>query len=225
VAAVEPLALTDEMRSWTVAHLDGASPNDRLRELLAATRAGGPLEIAAILDPTPTAAEVFAARRADCVGYALLFVALARAAGVDVRFALWRTMVGSDDLASLHVRRGHLVAVYAGRAFDLDGETAADPNRVQVVSDRTALALFFSNRSAQALARGRPMEAVELGWRAVRYDPSLTPVWSNLGVALRRVGDTPGAVLAYEMALRIDPSDRSVRRNLALARGGPGGKR
>jgi len=214
-----PLAVTDEMRSWSAAHLGDGSQLERLRELLAATTGDGPLSIAGISEPTPTAAEAFATRRADCVGYALLFVALSRQAGIDTRFALWRTVVGVDEAHSLHVRRGHLVAVFARRAFGLEGESAADSARLQVVTDRTALALFFSNRAAQSLALGRPLEAVELGWRAVRYDPSLTSVWSNLGVALRRVGDAPGAVLAYEMALRIDPSDRSVRRNLAVARG------
>jgi hypothetical protein len=217
-APAAPLAVTDEMRSWSADHLGAGVPLERLRELVAATTADGPLAVASVTEPTPTAAEAFASRRADCVGYALLLVALSRQAGVDARFALWRTIVGADETESLRVRRGHLVVVFAGRAFDLEGEWAADPARLVVVPDRTALALFFSNRSAQSLERGRPLEAVELGWRAVRYDPSLTSVWSNLGVALRRVGDTPGAVLAYEMALRIDPSDRSVQRNLAVAR-------
>lgn len=224
---IGPLAVTDEMRSWSAANLhdESRSPLDRLRKLLAATAGAGALAITGVTTPTPTAAEAFANRRADCVGYALLFVALSREAGIDARFGLWRGIVGVDEEDSLHVRRGHLVVVFARRAFDLGGETPADPAELQVVSDRTALALFYSNRAAQSLSLGRPVEAVELGWRAVRYDPSLTAVWSNLGVALRRIGDAPGAILAYEMALRIDPSDRSVRRNLAVAREVSGGRR
>ncbi|HEV8631304.1 MAG TPA: tetratricopeptide repeat protein, partial [Thermoanaerobaculia bacterium] len=60
-------------------------------------------------------------------------------------------------------------------------------------------------------------EALELLYRALRLDPSLTAAWTNLGVALRRAGDATGAVMAYEMALRIDPSDAAARRDLALA--------
>lgn len=58
----------------------------------------------------------------------------------------------------------------------------------------------------------------ELLYSAVRLDPSLPWVWTNLGVALRRSGDADGAVLAYEMALRLDPSDPATQRNLAVAR-------
>jgi Transglutaminase-like superfamily len=61
----------------------GSRPMDRLRALArhTATRVGGDLSRGTV----SAAADVAAAGRADCVGHAVLFSALARAAGFDVR--------------------------------------------------------------------------------------------------------------------------------------------
>jgi transglutaminase-like putative cysteine protease len=61
----------------------GSRPMDRLRALArhTATRVGGDLSRGTV----SAAADVAAAKRADCVGHAVLFSALARAAGFDVR--------------------------------------------------------------------------------------------------------------------------------------------
>jgi tetratricopeptide (TPR) repeat protein len=207
------------MQVWSQAHLPaGGADLDRLRALLQAMTGRGPLAITEVSEPTPSAAEAFATRRADCVGFALLFVALARSAGVEAGFVLSATVEQIDRRASLVLRRTHLAAAFAGRVFDLGGESAFDPARHRAVADRTALALFFSNRGVQSLAAGHSREAVERLYDAVRLDPSLAWVWTNLGVALRRSGDAEGAVLAYELALRLDPSDQATQRNLAVAR-------
>jgi Flp pilus assembly protein TadD len=57
----------------------------------------------------------------------------------------------------------------------------------------------------------------------VRLDPSLESTWTNLGVALRRSGDPAGAILAHEMALRIDARDEAACRNLEAAADTPPG--
>jgi tetratricopeptide (TPR) repeat protein len=222
VAAVRPLALTQDMRAWVGATLaslpEGAPALERLRLLQQSLTREELRPIAESTARTPTAAEAFAFRRADCVGFALLLVALARAAGVEARFALTPAFEGSDLAGTLRIRRAHLSAGFAGRLFDLGGERELQPDRDAEVDDRTALALFYSNRGAQRLAAGWAAESVEWLYRAVRYDPSLSWVWTNLGVALRRSGDAQGAVLAYEMALRIDARNESARRNLDLVR-------
>ena len=221
-ATVRPLALTRDMRSWVGSMLSALPPEtsaiDRLRRIQQGLTSD---ELRPLVDSpsrTPTAAEAFALRRTDCVGFALLLVTLARAADVDARFVLTSTFEGSDLAGSLRIRRAHLSAGLAGRLFDFAGERELIPDREVEVDDRTALALFFSNRGAQRLAAGWAAESVEWLYRAVRYDPSLTWVWTNLGVALRRNGDAEGAVLAYEMALRIDSRNESAQRNLEVAR-------
>jgi tetratricopeptide (TPR) repeat protein len=221
-ATVRPLALTREMQAWVASIVRTLPPEtsdlDRLRNLQRSLTLDEARPLVDSPARTPTAAEAFALRRTDCVGFALLLVTLARAAGVEARFVLTSTFEGSDLAGSLRIRRAHLSAGLAGRLFDFAGERELLPDREAEVDDRTALALFFSNRGAQRLAAGWAAESVEWLYRAVRYDPSLSWVWTNLGVALRRNGDAEGAVLAYEMALRIDSRNESARRNLEVVR-------
>jgi tetratricopeptide (TPR) repeat protein len=206
------------MRRAAADELPGSGdPLSRLRRLYAALTVG-PLAVADDSTRTPTASEAFAARRADCVGFALLLVAMAREGGLEPGFAVSSAMEPGGGRPRLLIQRGHLVATLGDHVFDLGGEQPLDPARHQVVSERTALALFHSNRGAQALAEGRTAMAIERFYDAVRLDPSVAWVWTNLGVALRRAGDAAGAVLAHEMALRLDPSDLAARRNLAAAR-------
>jgi Transglutaminase-like superfamily len=108
-----------------------ASPMDRLRALAlhTATRVGGDLSRGTV----SAAADVAAAGRADCVGHAVLFSALARAAGFDVRLVsgyridgrvlerhMWAVARVGDDVVPIDpttgeapVRPGRLVALAA----------------------------------------------------------------------------------------------------------------
>lgn len=226
LAAAEPLAATPEMSTWALRHagVEGDALG-RLRRLHGLLTGRSPNAFVEEASRTPTAAEAFATRRADCLGFALTLVALARAARVDAGFALQVAAVAAEDRGSLRIATNHVVVAFAGRVFDLGGEAEQTPRRHRPIGDRTALALFHSNRGAHALAAGADEEAVERLYRALRHDPSLTWVWSNLGVALRRTGDAAGAVLAHEMALRIDPFDPTAHRNLELVRAGPAAPR
>ena len=216
--AINPLELSAAMREWSrSAFATGGDELEGLRHLLGLLTEGGSAAIREIPGPTPTAAEAFASRQADCVGFALLFVALGRAADLEVEFVLSTVVERIDDDGTLRIRRSHLAAVHGDRVFDLGGEWPFDPALHRRVSDRTATAIFLSNRGAQSLAAGRLHDAIEVLWRALRFDPSLSWVWTNLGVALRRAGDSTGAVLAHEMALRLDPADSAARRNLDVA--------
>jgi len=230
-AQLDPLAVSPAMRDWVAGVLesgpvdDGSTPwaIQKLRRLHEALTHAGPASVVEIADPTPTAEEAFTSRRADCLGFAMLFVALARERGIAATFALAADVARVDRRAGLWIERAHFTALYAGRIFEAGGERAQDPERDTAVSDRAAVALFLSNRGAQALIAGEAGAAVELFYRAVRSDPSLPWVWRNLGVALGRAGDAEGAVLAHAMALRLNPGSEKTDRSPAPAhkRGAP----
>ncbi|MCB1058578.1 MAG: hypothetical protein KDD11_23990 [Acidobacteria bacterium] len=214
-----PTAVTVEMQAWAHHAVAGVEDDlSRLRALHGPLTREGAQKVHEILGPTPTAALAFASRRADCVGFALLLVTLARSVGIDAGYVLVATEQPAAGLGSLRVLRSHLAVTFADRVFDLAGEEAFVPARHHRILDRSALAVFYSNRGAQELASGHAAEAVDFLWQALRLDPSLGPVWSNLGVALRRSGDAAGAVLAHEMALRLDPGDANALLNLSIAR-------
>ncbi len=205
-------------RSTVPAHV---APLERLRRLSRALLdpIGGIVEGA----HTSTAADVFAERRANCVGYANLFVALARELGIAAYFVLVDGVPGSGAPpadASLAVREGHLAAAWgpAGdrRVFDFAGETPGARLQVRPITDLAAIAVFYSNRGVEALLEGRTGDAVDWLRDAAQLEPSALPTtWVNLGVALRRAGDLEAANAAYDRALELDPGGAAAYRNLA----------
>lgn len=220
---IVPFALDEEAARWahSAATVHGA-PLDRLRRLSRS-----------LLDPslrpiaeaahTSTASEVFAERRANCVGYANLFVGLAREIGVATYFVLVDGLPGSGAAPadeSLSVHEGHLAAAWGPatdrRIFDLAGETPGARLQVRPITDLAAIAVFYSNRGVEALLDGRTSDAVDWLRAAAELEPSALPsTWINLGVALRRAGDLEAANVAYERALELDPAGAAAYRNLA----------
>jgi hypothetical protein len=219
---IVPFAVDDSTARWAhavvPAHLP---PLDRLRRLSRA-----------LLDPTrgvvegghtSTATDVFVERRANCVGFASLFVGLARELGVAAYFVLVDGLPGSGPPAadeSLAVREGHLAAAWgpAGdrRVFDFAGETPGARLQVRPITDLAAIAVFYSNRGVEALLDGRTGDAVDWLRDAAELEPGALPTtWVNLGVALRRAGDLEAANRAYDRALELDPGGAAAYRNLA----------
>lgn len=68
--------------------------------------------------------------------------------------------------------------------------------------------------ASAAYAEGRYGEALE-DWKAVEASGLVSPgLYTNIGDACFKLDDLAGAVLAYERALKLDPSDASARYNL-----------
>ena len=222
-AVIVPFAVDEAAARWVRAAVPAhGTPLDRLRRLSRALLDPGNRPIAEGAH-TSTATEVFVERRANCVGYANLFVGLARELGVAAYFVLVDGLPGggapsADD--SLAVREGHLAAAWgpAGerRIFDLAGETPGARLQVRPITDLAAIAVFYSNRGVEALLDGRSGDAVDWLRAASELEPSALPsTWINLGVALRRTGDLEAANEAYERALELDPAGAAAYRNLA----------
>lgn len=220
---IVPFAVDAAATRWAHAAVAAhGAPLDRLRRLSRA-----------LLDPvrspilegahTSTAIEVFAERRANCVGYANLFVGLAREIGVAAYFVLVDGLPGGGAAPadeSLSVHEGHLAAAWGPandrRIFDLAGETPGARLQVRPITDVAAIAVFYSNHGVEALLDGRTADAVDWLRAAAALEPSALPsTWINLGVALRRAGDLESANEAYERALELDPGGAAAYRNLA----------
>ncbi len=218
--ALTPLAVDAEMRRWLGARLGRrGGPEQRLAKLAGAlldSRAG--LREVPFPQPTPTAIEAFRSRSTNCVGFALLFVALAREMGVPALFAVVPQPPGRLQRGDLQVIEDHLAAgaFVDGRLvlYDLGGRIARPTRAARPVSDLTALAVFQSNRGTELLAAGRLREAVARLELAIELDPELAAAWVNLGVAKRRSGDFAGAEEAYRQALELDPRHPGARDNL-----------
>ena len=99
--------------------------------------------------------------------------------------------------------------------FDPERISIVDPQAVVRISDRTARAIYHSNRGVERLPSDVAGAEAELR-RALELDPTLDIAWVNLGVALR-VGERPGeAEEAFRRTIEIEPNSLTAWRNLAM---------
>lgn len=216
-----PFGLTDEMREWAHTNvpnvLDEATKLEVLRDRLLDSST---MSVEYEWGYTGTAIEVFEKRRANCLAFTNLFVGLARELGLEVYF------LAVDDTETYR-REGDLVVVSDHIAVGFGAQTnrriydfsqyaqEADYRAVRKVSDLTAIAMFHSNRGAEALRVGNVHDSIDWLRTAVSIDPELVNAWVNLGVTLRRAGQVDAAEEAYKRAIEIDPRIYSAYNNLA----------
>ncbi len=215
-----PHGLTEEMRTWARRAIKRAyTDEERLNRLQENLLNPEQMSVEYQWGYTGTAREVFELRKANCLAFTNLFVGMARYLGLDVYY------LGVDDIESyrkegdLVVVSDHIAVGYGTMArrkiFDFSENPPDNYHMFRPLSDLTAIAMFHSNRGAEALQVG--LVDVSIKWLevAVRIDPELTNAWVNLGVARRRYGDLDGAEEAYRKALDIDPRTFSAYQNLA----------
>lgn len=220
-SVVIPFEITDEMRAWARAQIpDGTPEQERLDMLLAAMLDPARLQLRYEAGRTVTAQEAFKDRKANCLAFTSLFVGMARELGLPVYYLDVEDVERFEKEGDLMVVSGHVSAGFSiggGKVKILDFSPSGMPayRRVYRVSDLRAVALYYSNRGAEALRTGSAAEALTWLRKAVEIDPGFGGGWVNLGVALRRAGDTPGAEAAYRRALEADPQTGSAYSNLA----------
>ncbi len=217
---IVPYEVTPEMKAWVRHEVKGGLPEARLDRLLAAILDPGGLALKYEPGMTRTASEAFAAKRANCLAFTSLFVGLARELGIDAFY------LGVDDVERFE-REGDLLVIsgHVSAGFDVGGGKVkileftsapkAEYRRTRRLRDATAVALFHSNRGAEALRAGQTEPALPWLRKAVILDPELGDAWVNLGVGLRRSGDAEGAERAYRQALEAAPTTVSAYYNLA----------
>jgi Flp pilus assembly protein TadD len=174
-------------------------------------------------DATHSVAQSYATHEANCVGFTLLFLALAREAGLKASpQRMPRTLTWRQDDRTLY-RSNHVnVGVILGARphtvdFAIEPVIARDPP--SPISDRRLLAHYYNNLAMAELASERMTAAQRLIALALKLDPDYAPHWSNAGVLYLRNGDAVAAERAYTRALALDPREPSALFNMAsLAR-------
>lgn len=218
-ADADVLALDEEMRGFLAAHVDPtAPPNERLRQLLEAVMASGRLDVR-YDNLTLTAAETFRRREGNCLSYTNLFVALARAAGVEARFQEvdvppdW-TQEGDAMVLNRHVDA--LVDSGDGRDRVVDFNVAEFRTSYdhRPISDERAFAHFHSNLGVERMQAGDSGGALGHFRRALGHDAGFAPAWINLGTLYLRAGYPDQAEATWRHALHIDAGETVALSNL-----------
>ena len=219
----EPLRVDDAMRAFArqAMRRHGGEAKLRMQALLDHLTDPEQLELSYRWGHTGTTQEVFSTGEANCLAFTNLYVGMARSVGLPVYYILvhdGRSFRKEEDLVivSDHVAVGYGLGP-SRLIIDLaaEPENRTDPRKLERISDLTALALFYTNRGAEALRRDEVDIALAQLRTAVALDDQRPAIWTNYGVALRRSGASRSAEEAYRKALELDPRATSAIANLA----------
>jgi tetratricopeptide (TPR) repeat protein len=214
-----PFQTTPEMEAWLAEAVPEGTPHEtRTSTLLHSLISKRGLQLAYASGFTGTVGEVFESRKANCLGFTHLFVALARQLGEPVYYLKIDDIYSYTQEGDLVISSGHVTAAsgFGGDHRILEfSDLDVDYRQVQPIPDLTAIALYYSNRAGELLRTSRAGEALHYADIAVKLEPELLDGWINLGVIRRRLGDLEGAEVAYRRALEADPEAPVTYQNLA----------
>jgi tetratricopeptide (TPR) repeat protein len=214
---VDLLAVTPEMEEFVERH-SGRGNRWQNKTWTLAYAVMDPYILDFEYDPQVTlpADQAFERRVGNCLSFSSMFVAMARRAGMKAYFQeveIPPTWSNVDDnlLVSKHV---NAVVYSEGHTFtvDVSRRKTREIERTRRLSDAEADAQYYNNLGADALIAQDIGLAYAYFSKALETDSSLSYIWSNIGVILRRNGQTEDAILAYQTALEMEP-DQSVALN------------
>jgi Flp pilus assembly protein TadD len=168
---------------------------------------------------TYTPPVTFREKQGNCLSATMLFVLLAREAGLEATYQLVNVPPTWSDEPDVVVVSSHvnaLVETRDDRRFIVDFNEAGYDERFEAreIDDDYILALFYNNLGAEALIR----KDHELSFRyfkaALEADPGIAALWSNLGVLYARLGLGDHAEAAYVKALTVSGRNRTALTNL-----------
>lgn len=156
-----------------------------------------------------TVAESYATREANCLGFTLLFLALAREVGLPAGAQEIRETLAWSRQDETVYRNSHVnawVRLGARRyRFDVAADSFVSRHPPEPISDRSLLAHYHNNLAMAQLAQGALEPAARLMQAALSLAPGRASYWSNAGVLHLRRGDVAAADAAYRRALRLEP--------------------
>jgi len=213
------LAVDDDMRRFIAGSVPAKGPaGQRLRELL-----GGLLHDQGFTieyeERTYTAAEAFRLRRANCLAFTNLFVALAREAGLTVHFQEVDVPPDWSRNGLLLVQNRHMNALVElgnqpGQIVDFNMADFRLDYARRAISDERARAHYYSNLGTERLEAGELVPALLNFRKALANDAGFVPAWINLGTLYQRAGHSGWAEAAWRHTLSLDPDELVAMSNL-----------
>jgi Flp pilus assembly protein TadD len=214
------------MRDYVASLTENARlSSQRFRSLMAGLHRDGYFDAVYSAESTFTAAQTFESKGGNCLSYTNMFVALAREAGMDARYQIVDVPASWDADAEFLIRYTHInVLLKNVSVANQPGQSVVvDFNRVhpeadyatRVVSDDYAESLYYANQSVNLLRAGEVREAFAYLRRALETAPENADLWVNLGALYATQRDYDSSIEAYEVALQIEPRNRSAVSGLA----------
>ena len=165
---------------------------------------------------THTLTETWQTHRANCLSFTLLFVTLARAAGIDARVQEVAQVVTWYEDQGVIYNVGHVnagVTLNGNTAVvDLDRNVLYERYGPQPIDQKRALAHFYNNRGAMWMSDD-VAQARRYLQAALTLDPAFVAGWNNLGVLDARSGNLAEAERDYRTALMLQPRNAASLTN------------
>lgn len=217
VSVDEAFGLDDDMRAF-VAPLTVGNPASKPHRLLEAMEERGLFSLGYADTFTRTASGTFHDRQGNCLSFTMLFVALARAMGLEARYQVVDVPPTWSD-EGLVVIGTHINAVVSAPfkreiVVDFNAANFREKYPTRAVSDGYAVALFYNNLGAEALVQRQYVASFALLREAAWTDADMPGPWVNLGVLYARHGLYELAESAYLRALEADSREQSALANL-----------
>lgn len=219
---VSLLALSPEMKQFVQAVVPaGGNAEEKLDALFSALRHNASYMVHYDSAATLTADQAFRERRANCLAFSAMFIAMAREVGLDARFQevdlppSWDSEREDTLVQYRHVNVNVRLSRRADGIIDFRMDRYSESYPKRLISDEQALAHYHSNISMERMVEGELPEAYVSARRAIAADDGQSAIWNNMGIIQRRLGDLSLAEASYRQALAINPKDWSALNNLS----------
>jgi tetratricopeptide (TPR) repeat protein len=221
IAPEAVFAIDDDIRAFVHELVSGANSAEwKTRLLLEGMHEHGLFSMEYTANVTRTVRETFRERQGNCLSFTMLFVALAREAGVRTTYQMVDVPPQWSRDEDFIILSSHINVVVKD-GFELDAvvdfnrEEVSQAFRTREVTDRYVLALFYTNSGAEALIKQDVATSFAYFAAAIDTYPKLAGPWLNLGVLYSRAGLLQHAESAYLHALEAQPRNQSALTNLA----------
>ena len=211
----DPLQLHPAVKAYLRAKASvGGSERSRMQSLVRYLVDSDGLAFRYVNTRTLNAQAAFDAREGDCMSYAMLYVAAARAAGLEVHFVrITQLPVYWEDrgrfFTSSHIAVAHGEDTWGADAMVVDfTATHTSEWRFSLytpIDDETAFVLFHSNRAVELLLQDRVAAADRLLTYLLEHAPEVPEVYNNLGIILMREHRMQEATELYGQAIERFP--------------------
>jgi len=217
----QAFGVDDNMREFVATSISGTTdPETKLERLMLGMKEQhGPFTFEYESERTRTAQMTFHDQRGNCLSYTMLFIALAREAGLRAAYQIVAVPPTWSSTSGVVVVNTHInarIMLPRGSSYEVDFGTMSTRDRYSTrrVSDDHALALFYNNLGAEALLRKEYALSYRYLKAAIEVDSAAADFWTNLGVLFARLGRLEHAEAAYLQALAVNPNDPSALANL-----------
>lgn len=214
------MALPEELR-LAVAQLGltrGVPSLDRVKRLYEFMVGTDGLALRYRDQPTLSLAESYVRREVNCLSFTIMFIALARASGLDAYAqasgdALAMRVVDNTLYRTRHVKAGVDIEGLQ-YTVDVGWRSVVAEERPMRITDRELIALLHNNNAVEELMAGNNAAASAETTRMLALDANSATIWNNAGVVHWRSGRLAAAEHAYRKALALEEDHVEALANL-----------